>query len=199
MANSYYVNNLVNGDTLAETDLEDIELGFDRVETDMLTKVKRAGTPVLNHIMTMDASGDALDSGCTASGGDATIPGTATIADAAVTDLVVAETVTYDAVVDIGNSSTAFNVAWTSGNMQKVAMTGNATATFSANPAGPCTLTLILTQDATGGRTITWPAGIKWVGGGTDFVLSTGANDIDIVTFIFDGTTYYGVGLPDFV
>ena len=41
-------------------------------------------------------------------------------------------------------------------------------------------LTFIITQDATGGRTLAWPANIKWPGGQAP-VLSTAANRVDIV------------------
>jgi hypothetical protein len=38
---------------------------------------------------------------------------------------------------------------------------------------------------------------LYWVGGGTDETgeptLSTGVNDVDIISFYFDGTNYYGV------
>lgn len=49
---------------------------------------------------------------------------------------------------------------------------------------------LKITQDATGGRTITWPASIKWPGG-TAPTLSA-ASKTDIITLIYDGTNYYG-------
>lgn len=50
--------------------------------------------------------------------------------------------------------------------------------------------TLILIQDATGSRTITWPASIRWQAGSAP-VLTTAANKIDMVTLVtYDG----GVG-----
>jgi hypothetical protein len=50
-----------------------------------------------------------------------------------------------------------------------------------------------VTQDAgASGYTITWPAAVKWAGG-TDPTLSTGASDVDIITFWTRdaGTTIY--------
>ena len=73
MANSYYNNNLVDGDTLSESDLEEIETGFGSVETAMNLRVTKPGTPVLNHLLAMDASGEGVDSGVEASGGVRTI------------------------------------------------------------------------------------------------------------------------------
>jgi len=44
-----------------------------------------------------------------------------------------------------------------------------------------------------GGRTVTWPgSNILWPGGVAPS-LSSAANTIDIVSFYFDGTNFYGV------
>lgn len=53
-------------------------------------------------------------------------------------------------------------------------------------------MTLYIAQDATGGRTITWPT-VKWAGGVAP-VISTAANAIDIYTFFTmdGGTTWFG-------
>ena len=97
---------------------------------------------------------------------------------------------------DNGNSSTADTIDWNNGNKEKSTLTGNCTYTFTS-PSGPCNLTFKVIQDATGSRTVTWPATVKW-GAGTAPTLSTAANSIDIVTFYFDGTNYYGVASLDF-
>lgn len=75
-------------------------------------------------------------------------------------------------------------------------MTANCTYTFTA-PAGPANLSLKLIQDATGSRTATWPATVKWAGG-TAPTLTTTANAEDLITFYYDGTNYYGAWLGDF-
>jgi len=96
----------------------------------------------------------------------------------------------YFAEVDNGNSSTADTIDWTLGNKQKSTLTGNCTFTFTA-PQGPCSLVLKLVQDATGSRTVTWPATVHW-SGGTAPTLTTTLNKVDIITFYWDGTTYFG-------
>lgn len=98
--------------------------------------------------------------------------------------------------VDNGNSSTADTIAWTAGNKQASTLTGNCTFTFTA-PEGSCNLILKLIQDGTGSRTVTWPASVKWPGG-TAPTLTTDAAAIDIVSFYFDGTNYYGMAGLDF-
>lgn len=97
----------------------------------------------------------------------------------------------FDAEVDNGNSGAADTIDWTAGNKQKSTLTGNCTYTFSPEPSGPCNLILKVVQDATGSRTVTWPADVKWPGG-TAPTLSTGANAVDLVSFYYDGTDFYG-------
>lgn len=100
-----------------------------------------------------------------------------------------------DEEIDDGNSSTAETINWTTGNFHKSTMTGNCTYTFTA-PTGPTTLILKLVQDATGSRTATWPATVKW-SEGTAPTLTTNANAVDILSFYFDGVNYHGGFLPD--
>lgn len=96
----------------------------------------------------------------------------------------------YFTETDNGNSSTADTIDWTVSNKQKSTLTGNCEFTFTA-PGGPCNLVLKLVQDATGSRTVTWPAAVHWPGG-TAPTLTTTANKVDIITFYYDGTTYFG-------
>ena len=95
-------------------------------------------------------------------------------------------------VLGSGSGTRAINLA--NGNVVSATLTGNTTFTFSgATASTACSFGLYLTQDATGSRTVTWPASVKWAGG-TPPTLSTGANDIDILVFetINGGTTWFG-------
>ncbi|NQU61006.1 MAG: hypothetical protein HQ512_07735 [Rhodospirillales bacterium] len=69
------------------------------------------------------------------------------------------------------------------------------TFTFSNPPATGKggSFTLILTQDATGGRLITFPATVDWPGGTTPTLTAT-ANAVDVFTFVTTdaGTTWRG-------
>jgi hypothetical protein len=80
----------------------------------------------------------------------------------------------------------------------KLTLTGNVTGitTNGATAGSVFTYRLLLTQDATGSRLVTWPAKFKWVGG-TAPTLSTGAGKTDIVEFVTidGGTTIYAVGV----
>jgi hypothetical protein len=101
-----------------------------------------------------------------------------------------ARCITYNGEIDNGNSSTADTVDWTAGQAQKSTLTGNCTFTFTA-PPGVCQLSLKLIQDGTGSRTVTWPGAVTWVGG-TAPTLSTTAAAVDLVSFYYDGSVYYG-------
>ena len=48
--------------------------------------------------------------------------------------------------------------------------------------------TIIIDQDATGGRTVTLPANSKVIGGSLS--LASGANERTILTYLFDGTDF---------
>lgn len=73
------------------------------------------------------------------------------------------------------------------GSIQKVTLTGNVTFSAFASPVAGQSLTLIITQDATGSRTLT--STMKFSGGSK--TLSTAANSIDILSVFYDGTNYY--------
>lgn len=102
----------------------------------------------------------------------------------------------FDDEVDNGDSGAADTIDWTKGNKQLSTLTGNCTFTFTP-PGGKCNLILRLVQDDTGGRTVTWPATVKWPSA-TAPTLSAGAADVDIIAFYWNGTNYYGVASLDF-
>jgi hypothetical protein len=60
------------------------------------------------------------------------------------------------------------------------------------------TYILFLIQGTGGGHGVTWDPVFKWVGG-TPPTLSTNEGDLDIVTFISDGTNLYGAGQCGFL
>lgn len=94
----------------------------------------------------------------------------------------------------IAASGTSQTISYASGATAKVTLTGNCTFTLSGAVTGMLSeLTLILVQDATGGRTVSWPGSVTWLNG-TAPVLHTGAAAIDIVTLISidGGTTWLG-------
>ena len=93
-----------------------------------------------------------------------------------------------ETVFAIGNSGASTltpNAA--NGPIQTITATGNFTLSTFTSPISGQTITFIITQDATGGRTLT--STMKFAGGSK--TLSTAANAIDILTVSYIGTTYY--------
>ncbi len=84
---------------------------------------------------------------------------------------------------------------FSAGAVQEITLNASSALTFSNVPAtGSASMTLIITQGATGGPfTITWPTGTKWPGRSGP-VLSTAASAVDVIvlTTINGGTNWYG-------
>ena len=95
-----------------------------------------------------------------------------------------------ESVVSIGNSGTTQTLALTNGTVQTVTMTGNCTFTMPTNVAGKSFI-LICTQDATGSRTATFTS-VKWPSGTAPTLTTTATTGRDILTFVADGTNWYG-------
>lgn len=99
-----------------------------------------------------------------------------------------------------GNSGAAPSVDWTAGNVQTLTLNAATVTPTFVNPLGGCDLKLLLTQDATGGRDVVWPAAVTWIGNGPPSLLAT-PGAISEVLFYFDGTTYFGsvvtASIPD--
>jgi len=90
-----------------------------------------------------------------------------------------------------------------SGNVFEILLTQDVTSLLLLHPpaagrAGSCSL--ILRQDATGGRTLNWPASVKWPSGAPP-TISSAANAVDVYSLVTrdGGATWYGfAGGQDF-
>jgi hypothetical protein len=74
-------------------------------------------------------------------------------------------------------------------NSFKMTLTGNVTSSTLSGGLTGQQITLLLCQDATGNRTMTWPANLKLSGGA--FTLTTTASKCDSLTALYDGTSWY--------
>ncbi len=86
-------------------------------------------------------------------------------------------------------SATNVTIDWNNSNEQKITLAHNVTFAFTAPTNGVGTLSLMLTQDGTGSRTATWPASVKWPGG-TAPTLSTAAGYVDVISCVYEASTY---------
>jgi hypothetical protein len=130
--------------------------------------------------------------------GTLTLPtSTDTLVGRATTDTLTNKTLTnptvtnyVESVVAIGNSGTTQTLSLTSGTVQTVTMTGNCTFTMPTATAGKSFI-LICTQDATGSRTATFTS-VKFPGGTAPTLTTTATTGVDILTFVANGTSWFG-------
>jgi len=85
-------------------------------------------------------------------------------------------------------------VDWSRSSTQAVTLHGNRTFIFAKGQRGGKYL-LIVKQDESGSRTVTWPTSVHWPGDQTQApTLTTTGNKKDYITFFYDGLTYDLVG-----
>jgi hypothetical protein len=128
----------------------------------------------------------ALGNNANATGGVVTVDGTATLTNKTLTNPTVTNYV--ESVVAIGNSGTTQTLALTNGTVQTITMTGNCTFTMPTATAGKSFILIVST--GAGGFTGTFTS-VKWPSN-TAPTLTTTATRWDILTFIADGTNWYG-------
>lgn len=91
------------------------------------------------------------------------------------------------------NTGTAYTIDLANGTVQILTLTGNCTFTFPTATAGKSFM-LLLKQDGTGSRTVTWPSltnPVKWPGGTAPTITAT-ASKMDKFVFTADGTNWIG-------
>lgn len=91
--------------------------------------------------------------------------------------------------VSVTFSATAMTVNCALSNVFTTTFTANVTtAPTLSNPSDGQTINWFITQDATGSRTMTWPASFKWPGASAG-VLSTAANSVDLLVATYRSAT----------
>lgn len=125
---------------------------------------------------------------------------TPVLGDATATSIIVSGDVTAKRFkLTMPNAITAAattNIDLSSGNVFTVNMGLNITTLTLTNPVVG-TYLIKFVQDATGTRDVTFPAAWKWAGGVIPSLTNT-AGKLDIVTLIYDGTTYYTTIVQNF-
>lgn len=105
----------------------------------------------------------------------------------------------FQAEHDLGSVSGSLAVDWsTNGPHKRVTLTNNVTSVTFTDPPGPCHLTLKIIHNFTGGADISgFQTKVKWPNSGVPY-LTNASGAIDIISFYFDGTNYYGVAAINF-
>jgi len=156
------------------------------------------GSGVLNNAaMTVTGSGNFAYTRTLTAATNVTFPTTGTLATLAGSETFTSKTLTnptvtnyVETVVAIGNSGTTQTLSLTSGTVQTVTMTGNCTFTMPTATAGKSFI-LICTQDGTGSRTAVFTS-VKFPNGTAPTLTTTATTGRDILTFVADGTNWYG-------
>lgn len=103
-----------------------------------------------------------------------------------------ADTLGTTEVVDMGTASAGTTtIVFANGNHQRVVAGADLAIALTAPSQDAATLSVRITQDATGGRAVTFSTSILWPRGVAP-TISTAANAVDLVTLMWDGTNYYG-------
>ena len=129
--------------------------------------------------------------------------GAATFAAAGLTTLTGSETLTnktveagtftngYTEELVSASTSTAYTINLANGSVQYLTLTGNCTYTFPTPVAGK-SFTLVQKQDATGSRTVTWPASVKWPAGTAPTITATASKADKFVFTAIDSSSWLG-------
>ena len=88
------------------------------------------------------------------------------------------------------NTGTAYTIDLANGSVQILTLTGNCTFTFPTATTGQSFI-LLLKQDGTGGRTVTWPSSVEWPGATAPTITST-ASKMDKFVFTAADSNWYG-------
>lgn len=88
-----------------------------------------------------------------------------------------------------GNSGTATTINFSTGQKQALVLTGN--CTISTTFPGVGNYLLLLVQDATGGRTVTWAGSVQYVGSATAPAINTVANSYTMVSIYWNGNAVW--------
>lgn len=93
----------------------------------------------------------------------------------------------------------AATVTWdvNSGSIAQVTLAGNRTLGALTGALGGTVYTLIVKQDLTGSRTLAYHSSYKFAYGAAP-TLTTSTGSVDIITFLYDGASAFGVAQQDF-
>ncbi|HZI93231.1 MAG TPA: hypothetical protein VFE84_03235 [Patescibacteria group bacterium] len=94
-------------------------------------------------------------------------------------------------IVSNGSSGAAFSLDLSTADEHQLTLTAAPCVLTLNNPIAGAIYRLYLLQDGTGNRTVTWPAAVKWTAG-TAPTLTTTASKTDLITLVYDGTSYFG-------
>jgi hypothetical protein len=127
-----------------------------------------------------------------------TFPTTGTLSTLAGTETLTNKTVEagtftngYTEETAVANTSTAYTIDLANGSVQILTLTGNCVYTFPTPVAGKSFI-LVQLQDATGSRTVTWPATVDWPSATAPTLTATALRADKFVFTAISGTSWLG-------
>ena len=104
----------------------------------------------------------------------------------------------YTPIYDNLTGGTTFIPDWDNSNVQILTLSGNTNVSGGTTTMkGGSTYTMLVKQSNGGTHTITWDSTYKWEAGSPP-TLTIADGSVDIITFICDGTSLYGLIAKDF-
>jgi hypothetical protein len=94
-------------------------------------------------------------------------------------------------------SAGATTLSCDNGNIFELTLVSGTPTAITLSNARPTSVIINLKQPAGGSATVTWATTIVWAGGSPP-TLTTTANFLDVVTLIYDGTTWRGTATLNF-
>jgi trimeric autotransporter adhesin len=157
------------------------------------------GTGVANNASaTVTSSGNFAYTRTLTGATNVTFPTTGTLATLAGTETFTNKTVEagtftngYTEEVATANTSTAYTIDLAGGSVQILTLTGNCTYTFPTPVAGKSFI-LVQKQDATGSRTVTWPASVDWPSATAPTLTATALRADKFVFTAIDSSNWLG-------
>lgn len=101
----------------------------------------------------------------------------------------VKQSVSFGQQFNAGNSGASITINFANGQKQLLTLNSSTTVGFSFPGIG--NYQLILTQDATGSRAVTWSGVSRYVGSATAPAINTSANSQTVVSIYYDGTNIW--------
>lgn len=97
----------------------------------------------------------------------------------------------------LSTQSGAVTLNTVNGNVFSVGLSGNVTFTFTNTTLNKAS-SFALYIYAASGKTITWPTGIKWLGGTAPTLAGSGANPDVLIFETLNGSTWHGTFVGNF-
>jgi hypothetical protein len=149
-----------------------------------------------NITLTTNASTDSITISSTDSTGLTSVAGGTSISVATANNVATITNTFTETVYQGGNVTGSLTPNRTNGTIQKFTLTGNITLAPPTNMSAGQGLTLILTQDSTGGRLLDANTAYLFASGFQ--TLSTSSGGIDLINIFSDGSTYYATLTVDY-